>query len=336
MEQEIQQPVAAPEQSFAEYKAARNAAQNPEAEAPKAETPTEPAPVVSEAAPAVESAAAPEAATENVTQETPLKRDRSASGRAKELLAAGRVDEALKILQAAAAKGSPKAAEMLEELPEARTRKPEQQATEAQPKTDTEKRALKDFLSQYFQSHPNATYEDGVEAWYEGPGAERVLSTLENRLEQKRMKEEADRKDKERQAEYQKRMDAAREKYDDFDDVYQAGIEQAAGIPVNSGFQQAVQESDISGELLYYYSKNIGELRQLSQMSPSDAYRAVLRQELKLALPVESTATPGKPVIVPSAAPAPIAPVASGAANGKPKNPAEARSFEEYKRLRRS
>ncbi|MFM2124605.1 MAG: hypothetical protein RL328_1056, partial [Acidobacteriota bacterium] len=96
----------------------------------------------------------------------------------------------------------------------------------------------------------------------------------------------------------------------------------------------AVQESDIAGELLYHYSKNIQELRALSALPPDQAYRAVLRQELKLALPVESTATPGKPVIVPSAAPAPVAPVASGAANGAPKDPAKARSFEEYKRLR--
>lgn len=334
MEQDLQQQPVAPEQSFAEYKAARQAGKPVEAEAKPAETTTEPAPVASEPDKG-ESAADPEPAKENVTQETPQKRDRSAAGRAKELLAAGRVDEAFKILKDAAAKGSARAAEMLEELPETpRTRKPEQQAAPEAPKTEAEKRALKDFLAEYFQSHPNSTYEDGVEAWYEGPGAERVLSTLEKRLDEKRMKEEADRKQQERQAEYQKRMDAAREKYEDFDDVYQAGIEQAAGIPVNPGFQQAVQESDIAGELLYHYSKNIQELRALSALPPDQAYRAVLRQELKLALPVEPTATPGKPVIAPSAAPAPVAPVASGAANGAPKDPAKAPSYEAYKRLR--
>ena len=334
MEQEqAQQPTPQPPQSMAEYKAARQAGQPVQAEAKPAENPLEATTSAPEATPEPVATEATPAKIE--TQETPAKapRDRSATGRAKELMAEGRVDEAFKILEAAAKKGSVAAARQLEALPESRTRKPEQEAE--QPQTTAEKKALKSFLADYFKSNPDASYEDGIDAWNEGPGAERLMEKLEKRLTERQQKEAEAARERERQESFKQRMDDAREKYADFDEVYQAGIAQAEGIPVNPGFQQAIQESDISGDLLYYYAKNIAELRQLSSLPPDQAYRAVLRQELKLALPVETTtATPGKPKLPPSSAPPPVATVSGGAANGTPKAPHEARSMSEYKKLR--
>jgi hypothetical protein len=316
---------------MADYKAARTAGQSVQAESKPAENPLETATSEPETKP---EPVATEAASKTETQETPApKRDRSATGRAKELMSEGRVDEAFKILEAAAKKGSVAAARQLEALPEDRTRKPEQ-ATE-QPTTTAEKKALKSFLADYFKSNPEASYEDGIDAWNEGPGAERLMEKLEKRLAERDEKERAKTQERQRQEAFKQRMDEARGKYEDFDEVYQNGIAQAEGIPVNPGFQQAIQESDISGELLYHYSKNIAELRTLCNLPPSQAYRAVLSQELKLAMPVETpAATPGKPKLPPSSAPAPVATISGGAANSTPKAPQEARSFSEYKKLR--
>ena len=328
-------PVAQP--SMADYKKARSEGKDVTATAPAVETPA-----TSEVAPpAPQGESADSGAAKEPIQDgqEPPKRDKTAAGRAKELIAEGRVEEAEKILKAAATKDRERAERAEQELRELRGRTPEPAKPAAEPpkpETKQESKALKAFLADHFKANPDATYEDGLEAFYADKFSEdKLLESVEKRLEEKRRKETAEADAKKQAQAQQERMAKAREKYQDYDEVIAAGRAATADVPANAGVSAAFNESEIVGDLAYHFSANPEEFRRISELPPQAAYRAVVALELKLSAPGSTApATPERPIIPPSASPAPPATVSGGASGSSAKTPDKAISMQEYKRLR--
>jgi hypothetical protein len=129
------------------------------------------------------------------------------------------------------------------------------------------------------------------------------------------------------------RLAKTRERHGDFDEMVAQAIPQVEGVH-NPGIEAAMEASD-SAEVVYYFATHLDEFRRIAQMKPQAAYRATVALDLKLANPA-LTGGPEKTASAPrqaSRAPAPITPV-TGATAHTPKNPAEARDYAEYKRLR--
>lgn len=101
------------------------------------------------------------------------------------------------------------------------------------------------------------------------------------------------------------RMDEARERIPDFDDV----IAKAKGREVAPHLTDLIVESEKGGLLAYYLAKNPAELAKLNGMTERQAAKAVGALEHRLTLAKPKTATK---------APAPARPVSGGAAPSSP------------------
>jgi len=163
----------------------------------------------------------------------------------------------------------------------------------------------------------------------------------EVRQELKEQAEAAERESLEEQAketweDHQSRMEAAKEKYEDFDEVVDvptpwtmtnpSPIERAAA----EAFRIAVIEDDNGPEILYYLGQNAEEFAKLGEMTPARVVKEVARLSDKLAPKAEKEHA--KPKLV-SKAPAPIKPVSGGATkNSVPLD--EVEDMQEYKKRR--
>jgi hypothetical protein len=162
----------------------------------------------------------------------------------------------------------------------------------------------------------------------------------EVRQELKEQAEAAERETLEEQAKetwegHQGRMEAAKEKYEDFDEVVDvptpwamtnpSPIERAAA----EAFRIAVIEDDNGPEILYHLGQNAEEFAKLGEMTPAQVVKAVARLSDKLAPKAEKE--PAKPKLV-SKAPAPIKPVSGGAT--KNSTPLDQVDMAEYKKRR--
>jgi len=320
---------------MADYKKARAEGKDVTVAAPAAEIPAE-----SEPAKPAESADTG-AATEKPIQDGQQhpKRDKTAAGRAKELIAEGRTEEAQSILDGAAKRDRERAERAEQELRELRGRTPEPAKPAETPKAEAPKgeaKALKAFLADHFKENPEASYEDGLEAFYADKFSEdRILQSVEKRLDEKRQKETAEADAKKQTQAQQERMAKAREKYQDYDDVIASGRAATADVPANAGVSAAFNESEVVGDLAYHFSANPEEFRRISELPPQAAYRAVIALELKLSTPEgNAPVTPERPKLPPSAAPAPPAATGGGFSGSSAKTVDKARDFSEYKKLR--
>ena len=95
---------------------------------------------------------------------------------------------------------------------------------------------------------------------------------------------------------YQEREEAAREKYDDFEQVAYN-----PKLPITNVMAETIQSSDIGPELAYYLGSNPKDAERISRMSPLAQAKEIGKIEAKLASdpPVKRT----------TSAPAPISPV---------------------------
>ena len=95
---------------------------------------------------------------------------------------------------------------------------------------------------------------------------------------------------------YQEREEAARDKYDDFEQVAYN-----PKLPITNVMAETIQSSDIGPELAYYLGSNPKEADRISRMTPLSQAKEIGRIEAKLAAdpPVKRT----------TSAPAPISPV---------------------------
>ena len=99
---------------------------------------------------------------------------------------------------------------------------------------------------------------------------------------------------------YQEREEAARDKYDDFEQVAYN-----PKLPITNVMAETIQSSDIGPELAYYLGSNPKEAERISRMTPLSQAKEIGRIEAKLAAdpPVKRT----------TSAPAPISPVTARA-----------------------
>jgi hypothetical protein len=166
-------------------------------------------------------------------------------------------------------------------------------------------------------------------------------------LAEREQKTQADTRKREEEArigQWTKTLEAAREKYEDFDDIV------GSDTPINQGIAQAMIDSPVGGDIAYYLGSHPEVAQKLSQMSVWAGVREIGRIEaqfLKEAQPTKPSAgavapstqqTPTKPTetkptkqAAVSTAPKPITPVTGRAVADK--DP-DQMSYQEYKQWR--
>lgn len=97
------------------------------------------------------------------------------------------------------------------------------------------------------------------------------------------------------QTNLRQKMEAASDKYEDFDDVVMS-----SDLPISPGMAEVIAESDIGGELAYYLGKNRAEAARIAAMSPLAAAKELGRIESKLgnAAPANVSNAPKPPTPV--------------------------------------
>jgi len=96
---------------------------------------------------------------------------------------------------------------------------------------------------------------------------------------------------------YQERAEAAREKYDDFEQVAYSPT-----LTITAPMATTIRESEVGPEIAYYLGSNPAEARRIAALTPLSQAREIGKIETKLASNPPAKRT--------SSAPAPIAPIA--------------------------
>lgn len=104
---------------------------------------------------------------------------------------------------------------------------------------------------------------------------------------------------------YHDREEAARDKYDDFEQVAYN-----PNLPVTEAMAQSIQASDVGPDVLYWLGSNPNEAARISRMSPILQAKEIGK--------IEASLSSNPPVRKTSTAPAPIAPV-TARSNGAPR-----------------
>ena len=131
---------------------------------------------------------------------------------------------------------------------------------------------------------------ESTEAYVEAAATQRAQQLLQQQEQQRRQNEVF--------SAYQDREEAAREKYEDYQQV---ALNSA--LPITPVMAEVIRESDIGPEIAYYLGSNIKEADRIAKLSPSSQAREIGKLEAKLEAspPMKKTST----------APAPIAPVSA-------------------------
>lgn len=110
------------------------------------------------------------------------------------------------------------------------------------------------------------------------------------------------------QAEWLSKINQARTDYPDYDTV----MEDAVDIPIEPAVAEAIQSSDLGGDIAYYLAKNPEEALRINSLTPMVAAREIGRIESY----VEYEKTQAKKVVPVSKAPSPIKPVKPSSSPG--------------------
>ena len=174
-------------------------------------------------------------------------------------------------------------------------RERDQAIAEAVAKTTRPQEPAKPAASEKPNPDSFKTTEEYLEALTDWKVDQRVKAEAESREKAQR---ETRRNEEAAQlsAEYRKREEAAKSKYDDFEDVVYD-----PRLPITDAMLATIQQSDSGAELAYYLGKNPEEAARIARLSPFLQAKELGRLEAKL--PSEP---PAKKT---SSAPAPIAPV---------------------------
>jgi len=129
------------------------------------------------------------------------------------------------------------------------------------------------------------------------------------------------------------KLEAGREKYNDFDEVVHDPI-----VPITEAMVDILAETEYPAEIAYYLGKNLSQATQISRMPPIQAAKQIGIIEAKIA--ADEKAKPSgsalpKPTVVKktTSAPAPIKPVKPGGAEVVTKDPSKMTN-EEYRAWR--
>jgi len=148
------------------------------------------------------------------------------------------------------------------------------------------------------------SYEDYVEARAAYKAEKRALEAVDKRLQaeaQRRQNESAQQTAREQQAQWNKSLEAARKKYDDFDDVTDN-----EDIIVTPKMGEAIKDSPIGPDLVYHLGKNPDEAHRIAALPAREQYAemVLLERTVRDAKPAPKKA---------SNAPEPINPVGGNA-----------------------
>ena len=169
---------------------------------------------------------------------------------------------------------------------------------------------------------------------------EQKLNTSQKKVQEQQAREEQNRQ----QTEFQTRMDSARERYEDFDDVMGE-----SEVPVTPAMSEIIMTSEVGPDIAYYLANNPEEAGKIAKMPALAAAKALGKLEDKLEAQLKASgqseqskgeqkpAQESKKTETPvTKAPKPITPVnAGGASGGSAKDP-EKMSYQEFKKWRES
>lgn len=124
---------------------------------------------------------------------------------------------------------------------------------------------------------------------------------------------------------WDKRLDAARKQFEDFDEL----VLENDQVNISDAMKQAIFEAERGPEVAYFLATNPAEADRIAKLSPTAAIRAIGKIEDGLT-PTKAPST--KPKV--SSAPAPITPSSRPAANSAKKPLGEVSDFAEYERRR--
>ncbi|MCK5616762.1 hypothetical protein KAR91_83645 [Candidatus Pacearchaeota archaeon] len=102
------------------------------------------------------------------------------------------------------------------------------------------------------------------------------------------------------------KLDVAREKYSDFDD-----IALNINVPITEAIVDILHDTENPGEIAYYLGKNAKECRTIANMTPIQAVRAIDKIGAEIAKELAKNPPPVKTEKTVTAAPAPIKPIGS-------------------------
>lgn len=232
--------------SLAEFKAAKAAPPAPA---------TDPTPTPASSEPSGESAAASEAPTQE-SQEKQGKRDRSAEGRASELAAQGRYEEARKILEAKDKKRDDEIAELRRKLdapPQAAKPAAEPEAPKPA-STPSDKPKLKDYLAK--PENKDREYEDVVEDW------EDACATWRDG------KRKAEAETGKLNASFNEKVESTRQKHADYDEKTSGENFQRTLLKLSpQAVAVAAHELPHGVEVLYQLASDPDECRRIAGLS---------------------------------------------------------------------
>lgn len=277
---------AAPQPAFESLEAYEASRSNPKEDPPAAEIKTEPTSEKVETTEGSEKAEKP-------------KRDRTAEGRIAEL--------------------TRRAKELEDERNEWRSKaesatapKPEAPKVETKPTATDGKPQLKQFVAEL---KADETYEDAQERW-----ADAVADWREQQAQKKAVERETATKQQETAIKVKTKIEEARAKYQDFDQVTE-------GSWLTPAMQAFITDAD-SLDVIYHLGANREEVARISQLSHARQLAELGKIEARISQPEPKPTAP--PV---SKAPAPLRNV-SGTAPESESDPTKAPTFEAYQRMR--
>lgn len=117
-----------------------------------------------------------------------------------------------------------------------------------------------------------------------------LVAKAKHEFAQEQQGQEVARKQQQIKATYAERFRKAVGKYPDLPEVVQ-GVINSPAIPMNSGMQEAIMESEVGPEIVRHLGLNPQELRRIASLPPIAAAREIGRIEVKLSAPEAKTET---------------------------------------------
>jgi hypothetical protein len=281
------------------------------------------------------SAAASEPAGKTSTQEKPgekpaepaqpEKRDKSLDGRIKQLRSQGKHAEANKLMVDAAVRTEREQREKLEkELQDLRTRKPEERSTPVETKPQPVHVSAADDPEPKqadFDGSAGKTYEDYLIAKARH-GARQELREAHAKEQQTQVATRVNAK-----------LKAVRAKHADFDQVTAGDLKTGSGFIMTPAMQQFFVEHDLGAEVTYKVAATAGERDRIAALHPVLQIAELSAIARELAAP-PAAANPEKPVKPPASKIGAPPPRAGGAEAPALKDPSQATSRAEYRKIR--
>lgn len=129
---------------------------------------------------------------------------------------------------------------------------------------------------------------------------------------------------------YAERLNAAKSRYDDYDDVVNS-----SDIRITQAVTDAIVESEVGPDLVYHLAQHPDDAQKLNSLGPVALGKALARLEAKVAPAADEKPDTTPHETPPHVPPAPIRPVGSGHATPQVRDPGQL-SYKDYKAARQA